>query len=177
MIEMHYLFMFQINKDNMNSAFVKLRGTKISYEKGGELDLSHREIASCSEIKGLENARVKVLDLSHNKLEKVLLPKRLDVESIILSNNRIESTKELSHIKTAQMIDLSDNPLSRVEGLENMNDLKTLFLDNTKIPGDLIEKLGGTDRTGFVFFPSRFVDYCKRMQKDSVDSNELLGFL
>lgn len=56
---------------------------------------------------------------------------------------------------------MENNLITEIEGLENLKNLKELYIGGNQIDPDLIEKLGGTDRWGCAHNAQKFVEYCK----------------
>ena len=167
--------MFEINKMIMKSQhYVILRGKKI-FSKRGKLDLSNKNIHRLSEIKGLERLRVESLDLSKNFLHEVVFPRSLFVKVLLLGENKIRSISGLENLSSPEMIDLSQNPIDRVDGFQNMENLYTLYLEDTEISQETLEELGGVNKDGMAREPERFVTYCK--ERYGSENSDFVGFL
>ncbi|TNP23927.1 leucine-rich repeat domain-containing protein [Bacillus sp. CD3-5] len=88
-----------------------------------------RNIAPISQLK-----RLKVVDLSFNKIENVeplVNLERLDI--LELQNNRIVDINPLSQLKKVRTVNLSGNKISDIKPLYNVSSLRKLYVSNNKI--------------------------------------------
>ncbi len=154
----------------INLKVLYLSGNKISEIKGLDnlVNLEHLYLNDNEiyKIEGLANCKnLKSLNLEGNHMNKIQnLDINIKLETLFLGNNKISEISGLKNLIELKYLGLENNQnISKIEGLENLDNLGTLGLENTKIPTELIEKLGGlnTEIPSRVAYPLNFVLYCR----------------
>jgi len=182
--------------------FVKINNKKTYIDKG-RLDLSSKGIQSFDKINGfLKTKDVRILDLSdnslsslsnlpdafiqnnsksltklylsRNKIEKIeKIGQFFNLEELDLSHNKINKIMGLFSLENLISLNLSKNPIEKIEGMGNLKQLKTLWLKETKINHELIDKIGGIDKeAGLVENPQNIIQFCEQ-NKDIQEKFEM----
>ena len=79
---------------------------------------------------------------------------------MFLSENKNEINKGLETLHDLETLDLSENSISRITGLESLLNLKDLWLIGNNLDQGLLETLGGLDSSGCALDALKFVQYC-----------------
>ena len=107
-----------------------------------------------------------MLIIYNNEISEISgLENLTNLRELCLLGNNIKQISGLNHCTNLGKLDLSMNPIAKIEGLENLDKLHTLILEDTDIPKDFIDTLGGMDSNGDIYEPQRFVEYCKQHKK------------
>ncbi|KKM17650.1 hypothetical protein LCGC14_1673610, partial [marine sediment metagenome] len=68
--------------------------------------------------------------------------------------------KGLEPLINLETLDLGQNRIIRIQGLESLMKLKDLWLADNLIPEKILYQLGGIDSGGCANDPIKFVQYC-----------------
>ncbi len=118
----------------MGKEFVTVKGKKY-FAEDGVLDLSNRRITDIKEIKGLEHlTNLQTLILSNNRIREIKGLENLNnLKELNLENNWIIEITGLENLINLQELYLADNEIEMIEGMENVKNLKILSLSTNKI--------------------------------------------
>ncbi|XP_030576087.1 leucine-rich repeat and guanylate kinase domain-containing protein isoform X2 [Archocentrus centrarchus] len=96
-----------------------------------KLDLDYN---SFCEISGLEQCcRLTHLSLAHNKISKISGLGSLPLTHLCLRGNQLERIEGLEHLKSLQVLDLSQNRITSLSGLQNLHLLGSINLEKNLI--------------------------------------------
>jgi len=84
---------------------------------------------------------------------------------IDLAENNISEIKGLESLKNLEHLDLTANKISELKNLEKLQNLKHFFISRNLIQSKLINNLGGLDQKGRAIYPQRFVEYCHEKKR------------
>ncbi|XP_042078869.1 leucine-rich repeat and guanylate kinase domain-containing protein isoform X4 [Haplochromis burtoni] len=133
--EISNFFEFQPPKNLKEVNFAHNRMTKMrdlsAYASLTKLVLDYN---SFSEISGLEQCcRLTHLSLAHNKISRISGLGGLPLTHICLRGNHLEKIEGLEHLKSLQVLDLSQNRITSLSGLENLHLLGSLNLEKNLV--------------------------------------------
>ncbi|XP_026003773.1 LOW QUALITY PROTEIN: leucine-rich repeat and guanylate kinase domain-containing protein [Astatotilapia calliptera] len=133
--EISNFFEFQPPKNLKEVNFSHNRMTKMrdlsAYASLTKLVLDYN---SFSEISGLEQCcRLTHLSLAHNKISRISGLGGLPLTHICLRGNHLEKIEGLEHLKSLQVLDLSQNRITSLSGLENLHLLGSLNLEKNLV--------------------------------------------
>uniref|UniRef100_I3K0H3 Leucine rich repeats and guanylate kinase domain containing n=1 Tax=Oreochromis niloticus TaxID=8128 RepID=I3K0H3_ORENI len=133
--EISNFFEFQPPKNLKEVNFSHNRMTKMrdlsAYASLTKLDLDYN---SFSEISGLEQCcRLTHLSLAHNKISRISGLGGLPLTHLCLRGNHLEKIEGLEHLKSLQVLDLSQNRITSLSGLENLHLLGSLNLEKNLV--------------------------------------------
>ncbi|XP_039891279.1 leucine-rich repeat and guanylate kinase domain-containing protein isoform X3 [Simochromis diagramma] len=133
--EISNFFEFQPPKNLKEVNFSHNRMTKMrdlsAYASLTKLVLDYN---SFSEISGLEQCcRLTHLSLAHNKISRISGLGGLPLTHICLRGNHLEKIEGLEHLKSLQVLDLSQNRITSLSGLENLHLLGSLDLEKNLV--------------------------------------------
>ena len=110
------------------------------------------------------------LKLGRNLIQRIEnLDPLTNLQKLKLHSNQIRKIEGLNNLKKLKELDIAINPIKKLEGLENLENLEVLYLKNTQIPLEIIEKLGGYHPSNKVNDPKSFITYCKQLIKKNND--------
>jgi len=84
----------------------------------------------------------------------------------------IRGIRRLKHLKS---LDLSNNMITDIHGLEKCKNLTRLKLKGNPLPKELLDKLGGLKVDGNARKPKRFVEYCQNNETNDVQTVRVKG--
>uniref|UniRef100_A0A3Q4GBJ5 Leucine-rich repeats and guanylate kinase domain containing n=1 Tax=Neolamprologus brichardi TaxID=32507 RepID=A0A3Q4GBJ5_NEOBR len=133
--EISNFFEFQPPKNLKEVNFSHNRMTKMrdlsAYASLTKLVLDYN---SFSEISGLEQCcRLTHLSLAHNKISRISGLGGLPLTHLCLRGNHLEKIEGLEHLKSLQVLDLSQNRITSLSGLENLHLLGSLNLEKNLV--------------------------------------------
>lgn len=110
-------------------------GYLYNLDNGEVLDLSHKDIESITEIKGLENLiNLEALILSDNQITEIKgLETLTNLEKLLLCNNRITEIKGLENLTSLRELILNGNQINEIKSLDTLTKLRKLNLRYNKI--------------------------------------------
>jgi Leucine-rich repeat (LRR) protein len=112
-------------------------------EKGINILLYDYFIVSCGYKANLQNNIITSLNCKDAGLTRISniagFSELINLEKLILNNNKISEISDISHLKRLKYLDLSHNEIIKIENLQELSNLETLNLSNNKI--DKIENL------------------------------------
>uniref|UniRef100_A0A3Q0T092 Leucine rich repeats and guanylate kinase domain containing n=1 Tax=Amphilophus citrinellus TaxID=61819 RepID=A0A3Q0T092_AMPCI len=96
-----------------------------------KLDLDYN---SFCEISGLEQCcRLTHLSLAHNKISRISGLGSLPLTHLCLRGNQLERIEGLEHLKSLQVLDLSQNRITSLSGLQNLHLLGSINLEKNLV--------------------------------------------
>ncbi|XP_063316657.1 leucine-rich repeat and guanylate kinase domain-containing protein [Pelmatolapia mariae] len=133
--EISNFFEFQPPKNLKEVNFSHNRMTKMrdlsAYASLTKLVLDYN---SFSEISGLAQCRrLTHLSLAHNKISRISGLGGLPLTHLCLRGNHLEKIEGLEHLKSLQVLDLSQNRIASLSGLENLHLLGSLNLEKNLV--------------------------------------------
>jgi Leucine-rich repeat (LRR) protein len=98
--------------------------------------------------------------------------------SLNLSKRGIKDMREIRGIrrlKHLKALDLSNNMITDIHGLENCKNLIRLKLRGNPLPKELLDKLGGLKADGNAKKPKNFIEYCQNKESNNVQTVSVNG--
>jgi len=105
-------------------------GYLYNLDNGEVLDLSHKDIESITEIKGLENLT--------------------SLRELILSGNQINEIKSLDTLTKLRKLNLRYNKITEIKGLDTLSTLKWLYINGNEFSEEYLHELRVQEKNNYL---------------------------
>ena len=145
-----------------------------STQNFGDFSLDYNNLSGTLDLSNIHfRSGYPVLDVSHNNLDEVILPSNASFDHIDVSYNNLTSI-EFNNI-TSPGLDLNNNQLVEIRGLENVDELWYLIVDNNKLSYINIPnfELSRWDKSELSFYNNPMSNTKYLLKGDEIDYNPI----